>query len=127
MSLSLTILLVLIIVILLSTHSFSNRSKESPAMLTHYQAAISQVKYWLYAAQQDSHPLLALLHATIASSKLQTVCLMISATEIQRLLKIDVGPMRESIIAVQQKAMTQMGIVCPALDLQSLELSSIFI
>ena len=75
------------------------------------------VKRLYYMSKQDQNPLLAVLHATIALSKLQTLKIIGPANRISKKLDLDVDALKEEILATHRQKIQEINTKCPSLKL----------
>lgn len=75
------------------------------------------VKRLSYMSKQDQNPLLALMHATIALSKLQTLKILGPAHRISKKLDMDVDALKEEILVTHRAKIQEINTKCPSLKL----------
>jgi len=115
----LTAIGVVVVLILITSKGFRNHGDSSALQLEKYKQIAGQAKHWLYAARQDKHPLVGLVHASIAASKIQSLILLCPSKQLEKVLQIDIVNLQKTASELQQSKLAQIKIACPTLELQN--------
>ena len=77
-----------------------------------------QIKRWIYAAKQNIHPGISLLHANYAVGDIDMLRQMASDTEVKRITGENPHTLYLVAIALQDKAQKKLTAVCPQLEVE---------
>lgn len=82
---------------------------------------LGQSNEWFAQAEQDENPLLALLHLTIAASKLQTVGSVTSDSKLMTDNQFDIQAFKQKIKALEKTTVAEVNMHCGQLAFPTTE------
>lgn len=82
-----------------------------------YRRILEQAKHWALSSRQDSEILLALVHITLAVGKVQTLSTLLTNTEAQTLLQVDLEKLLRSLQDYQAKVLAGFQEAAPGVAL----------
>jgi hypothetical protein len=106
---------VLVVGIVLS--GLTNRKDTGQMTIDVHQTLASDAKDWYFAASQDSHPVLGLMHCTAASVKLQVLESMCSTEQIRKTCSINPLTLRRDIRKLQHALLTRLSEKYPTITM----------
>ena len=99
------LIIILIVVVLMKNKNTSCQATQHIGML------IRQTARWAVASQQDTSPMIALLHANYAAGYLQALELVATEQEINQFTSLQ--KLRNKVYGTQDKAVRQVVASCP--------------
>lgn len=103
------IIFIIIIIILMCIYIYKQTNKQNNKQ--HIKALIRQTARWAVASQQDTSPMIAVLHANYASGYLQA--LQTIATENEIMQETDLDILKQKVIRIQDRAVKKLVKACP--------------
>lgn len=106
------VIIVIVIVIVMTSVYFRitkrKCKKEKPMEI---KALVRQIARWSVASQQDTSPMIALLHANYAAGYLQALELIATEDEINEIQNVQ--ELRKKVYTIQDKAARMVAVSCP--------------
>ena len=85
-----------------------------------------EAKRLYYMAKQDQNPILSLMHATIALSKLHTLKIVGPIDRISKKVDINIDALKEEIVTFHRVKIQEINKKCPSLSLVGYEIDCFF-
>ena len=103
--------LLIIILLVFLTNNHKKKTSYTTEKKKQTQALIRQIARWTVASQQDTSPMIALLHANYAAGYLQALELITTEQEINQFSSLQ--ELRKQVYQTQDKAARQVVASCP--------------
>ena len=114
---SLIVFAVILFLLVLSKLPGLSVSRGEKVTVDQIRAIGDEARRLFYISKQDQNPLLSLLHATIALSKLHTLKMVGPSHRISKKLDIDIDALKEEISSYHRKKIQEINTRCPTLSL----------
>lgn len=109
---SIIFLMFSVVFIFVGVSCFFQKKKKCPDITDrNVQALVRQTARWTVASQQDTSPMIALLHANYAAGYLQALELIATEQKINQFIPLH--ELRKKVYGTQDKAARQMVASCP--------------